>query len=49
MKEAVEFATSGSELPANELYTDIYSDQNETGLYIRGCDPFTSNISQAQA
>ena len=49
VKEAVEFATSGSELPPNELYTDVYCDQEEAGLYIRGADPFTSNMSQAQA
>lgn len=48
VKEAVEFATSGSELPSSELYTHIHSDQDEMGLYIRGCDPFTSNTSQAQ-
>ena len=48
VKEAVAFATSGSELPPSELYTHIHSDQDEMGLYIRGCDPFTSNTSQAQ-
>ena len=47
VKEAVAFATSGSELPPDELYTNVYCDQNEMGLYIRGCDPFTSNTSQA--
>ena len=49
MKEAVEFAMDGSELPAGELYSDVYCDQVEKQLYIRGCDPFTSNISPAQA
>lgn len=49
VKDAVKFALEGSELPSSELYTDVYTDQDVAGLHIRGCDPFTSNKTQAQA
>ena len=49
VKDAVKFALDGSELPSSELYSDIYTDQDVEGLHIRGCDPFTSNKTQAQA
>ena len=48
VKEAVKFAQSGSELPPEELYSDVYQDQVEKQLFIRGCDPFTSNVTPAQ-
>lgn len=41
--EAKEFALSGSELPSQELFTDVYTDQEQEGLYIRGSDMFTGN------
>lgn len=43
VQEAVAFALSGSELPPEELYTDIFtSTPNEL---VRGCDPFTYGAS----
>lgn len=48
VKEAVKFSLEGSELEPPHLYNDVYSDQAAKGLYIRGCDPFTSNQTQAQ-
>lgn len=44
IKEAVDFCTSGSELPAEELYSDIYT--NTPIHSVRGCDPFTWGNSQ---
>ncbi len=43
LKEAEEFALSGEELPSPELFTDIFTDQEQKGLYIRGSDMFTGN------
>ena len=43
VEEAVAFALESSELPKNELYTDIYINQGD--LKVRGCDPFTGNSS----
>lgn len=43
VNEAREFALEGTELPPNELFSDIYSDQEAEGLYIRGCDMYTGN------
>ena len=43
VNEAREFALAGSELLPNELFSDIHSDQEAEGLYIRGCDVFTGN------
>ena len=40
IREAVEYALKGPELPPNELYTDVY---NEPEGFVRGCDPFTNN------
>ena len=44
IKEAVAFSTSGSELPADELYFDIYTLTPTHS--VRGCDPFTWGNSQ---
>lgn len=43
VKEAQEFALSGEELPTPELFTDVLTDQEQDGLYIRGSDMFTGN------
>lgn len=37
--EAVEFAKESPELPALDVYTDVYKDTVPEA--IRGCDPFT--------
>ena len=41
--EAKEFALSGEELPSSELFTDVHTDQEQQGLYIRGSDMFAGN------
>ena len=41
----MKFSSEGTELPPQELYTDVYTDQAEEGLFIRGADPFTNNKS----
>ena len=43
----VEFATSGSVLPLEELYTDVH--YNTPNHLIRGCDPFTLGHSELQS
>ncbi len=43
IKEAEEFALSGEELPSSELFTDVLTDQEQDGLYIRGSDLFSGN------
>lgn len=43
--EAVKYSLEGTDLPPQELYTDVYTDQAEKGLFIRGSDPFTNNKS----
>ena len=43
----VEFATSGSVLPLEELYTDVH--YNTPNHLIRGCDPFTWGHSVLQS
>ena len=45
VKEAVEYSLYGSDLQPHELYTDVYTDQVEEDLLIRGADPFTNNKS----
>ena len=39
VQEAVKFALASSELPKNELFTDVYINQGD--LKVRGCDPFS--------
>ncbi len=41
--EAKEFALSGDELPSPELFTNVHTDQEQQGLYIRGSDMFAGN------
>lgn len=43
--EAVKYSLEGSDLPPQELFTDVYTDQAEEGLLIRGSDLFTNNMS----
>ena len=45
VEEAVKFSLEGTELPPQELYTDIYTDQAKENLFVRGADPFTNNKS----
>lgn len=45
VQEAIKYSLEGSDLPPQELYTDVYTDQVEDNLFIRGVDPFTNNKS----
>ena len=46
VEEAIKLSLESTDLPPSELYSDVYTDQVQEGLYIRGCDPFTSNQAQ---
>jgi len=44
VQEAVKFALESSELPKDELFTNIYVNQGD--LQVKGCDPFTGYSPQ---
>lgn len=45
IKEAVHIASAGTELPLEELYTNIYN--STPAFMVRGCDPFTWGNSES--